>query len=225
MNEQFILKREISAEESYKEVLINYKKFKDLYNDKYKKLSLSFAPGRMSDNDYIYPSDPYDPDRAEFIKFLIAKHNIQTAECDALLESIGKLKEYEKRYEQIIIKSLCVYKTHHVLLTDEKIWDSYNMLPDDYLDREKILKEIKKAKVCLDPEQIKKEKILEEIEKAKVRLDPEAIKKEKKPHKELYDYRAYPGSKELFAYSEPPKPVEYFKEKDPESGDKSPSEP
>jgi hypothetical protein len=223
-SEQFILKREICAEDSYKDVLINYGKFKILYNDKYKKLSLSFAPGRMSGNAYISPSDPYDPNRAEFIKFLIAKHIIQTAESDALLESIGKLKEYEKRYEQIIIKSLCVYKTHHILLTDEKIWDSYNMLPDDYPDRGKVHKEIKKAKICLGSEQIKKEKNLEEIKKTKVCRDLDAVKKEKKQDKELYDYRAYPGSKELFANDEPPKPADYFQGKKSESCDKSPSD-
>jgi hypothetical protein len=98
-------------------------------------------------------SDPYSPKRAEFIKFLIAKHNIQTVECEALLKSIGTLRGYEKRYEKIIIKSLCIYKTHHVLLTDEEIWNTYNMLPDDYPNKENILKEIKKAKVCLDLEE------------------------------------------------------------------------
>jgi hypothetical protein len=177
---------------------------------------------------YIEPTDIYDPNRAEFIEFLIAKHNIQTVECNALLKSIGTLKKYEKKdekkYENILIRSLCVYKTHQVLLTDEEIWDAYNMLPDDYPNKEKILKEIKKAKVCLDPEQIKKEKALREMKKVKASLDPEQIIKEKKQDKVLYNYRAYPGSKELFANDEPPKPVEYFQGKNSESYDKSPTE-
>lgn len=183
IDEQLIFKRKIRTKEKYSELLVNCKNLKDEYNRKCNLLSLSFAPDHMSgDRVYIPPSDPYDPNREEYIKLLITIHNIQTVECDALLKSIGKLKENKKRYEEIIIESLCVYKTHRVLLTDEKIRDAYYMLPNDYPDRKGILKKIKKAKVCLDLEE-----------------------KEEKPGRELYNYSAYPGSKELFANDKPPK--------------------
>lgn len=184
MDEQLKLKRKIRTEEKYSELLANCKNLKDEHNRKCNLLSLSFAPRHMCGIVYIPDSDPYDPERAEYIRFLLMEHNIQTVECDALLESIKTLKGYEKRYEKIIIESLCVYKTHCVLLTDEKIWDAYSMLPNDYPDRKEILKEIKKANVCLNPEK---------------------TEKEENPDRDLYNYSAYPGSKELFADDEPPK--------------------
>lgn len=203
IGEQSTIERKKRTKEKYNELLANYESLEAEYNRKFKSLSLSFAPGRMCGDVYISPSDPYDPERAEYIRFLLTVHNIQTVECDALLKSIKTLKEYEKRYEKIVIESLCVYSTHNVLLTDEKIWDAYNMLPNDYPDIKKILKEIKKAKVC---------------------PDLEGVKKEKKSDRDLYNYSAYPSSRELFVHDEPPKPIEYFEKKSLEPEDKSPGE-
>lgn len=183
VDEKLALKRKKRTKEKYNELVANYKSLKDEYQRKCKLLSFSFDPRHMSGDRFCIPaSDLYDPNREEYIKFLITVHNIQTVECNALLKSIGELKGDEKKYEKIIIESLCVYKTHHVLLTDDKIWKFFNMLPNDYPDRKGILKKIKKAKVCLDLEE-----------------------KEEKPGRELYNYSAYPGSKELFANDEPPK--------------------
>ena len=190
-DERSILKRNIDAEENYRKILASYENLKFECKRKCKSLSLCFDPRHMSGDTFcVPPSDPYDPRREEYIKLLIMVHNMQKVECDALLKSIGNLKGDEKKYEKIIIESLCVYKTHHVLLTDEKIWEFFNMLPNDYPNRKGILKKIKKAKVCLDLEE-----------------------KEEKSDRELYNYSAYPGSKELFAHDEPPKLPEYFESK------------
>lgn len=154
----------LSMESSYYEPAKKNKEFLEeaekVYNYKYNSLCCSIKPDHMNgDRAYIPPSEPYDPNQAELIKFLLAKHELETVEIEALLQYNRTLNKsrYENKYDKIFVKSLCAYKTSCVLLTDEEIWDAYYMLPDDYPDREKILNEIKKAKVDLDPKEINKE--------------------------------------------------------------------
>lgn len=154
----------LSMEPSYCELVTENKERLEeaeiAYNNKYNSLCCSIKSDPVDGNrTYIHSFDLYDSNRAELIKFLIAKHELETLEIEALLQYNKTLKKsgYENKYDNIFIESLCAYKTSCVLLTDEEIWDAYYMLPDDYPDREKIFNSIKKAKVDLDPKEIKNE--------------------------------------------------------------------
>jgi hypothetical protein len=147
VDKQPILEIEASVKEKYSNIVELYNKYKDAYNFKLKYLYCSFDPGHMCGAAYIYPSDVHNPDRAELIRFLILKHEFETVEIKALIEYNRTLTGSEKRYEKIFVASYCAYKTSRVLLTDGEIRDLYRKLPDDYQDKEKILNEIKKAKV------------------------------------------------------------------------------
>lgn len=134
---------------------------KEAYNHKYNSLSCSFEPYNIygdlykeMEEDLIEKPiiDHYNPDRSNFIAFLLIKHELETVEIEALLEYYRKLRGkglpgYEKQYEKIITGSLCAYKTSQVLLTDEEIMNMYNLLPVDYPNIDKILNKIRKFKV------------------------------------------------------------------------------
>ena len=81
----------LSLEPSYCELAMeNRERLEEaekVYNYKYNSLCCSIKPDQMSvDRAYIPPSDPYNPNQAEFIKFLLAKHELETVEIEALLQ-------------------------------------------------------------------------------------------------------------------------------------------
>jgi hypothetical protein len=187
-NEPFKLHVNSSATKPALENKEHFIEDKRIYDEKNIELAWSFHPYYISsEKASIYPSDKYDPNRAEYIKFLLSLRELETVKIEALLEYNKKLRisKYEQRFDKIYVQSLCAYRTSKSLLTDEKIWNFYSMLPNDYPNREDIYTEIKKANVSLEET------------------------KDDSPDRELYDYDNYPGSRKMCLQNdEDPKPSE-----------------
>lgn len=108
--------------------------------------------------------NPHNPKKLEYIRLLIAKHNTETLEIEALLEynrTLRSSKKLDSRYDKIFSKSLICKKTSEVLLTDEEIYRCYNRLPDDYPGKKDIMKLMEKSAIAHTKDE-EKEKVIDD---------------------------------------------------------------